>query len=217
MKKGDLVWGLAFVLICAFMLNPSSQKAFVAATSSLPYVMGFFKFAVLATMGELMAIRIITNDWSIPTSVVARAIIWGLLGVAIVLVFKIFAAGVSAAQSSGALPFEGNKFAFAFFTSSTMNLIFAPTMMAFHRFTDTYLDLKAEKGSAVGIREVTDRIDWYGFVSFVLVKTIPFFWIPAHTITFLLPPEFRVLAAAFLSIALGAILAFAKKEKPKAA
>ena len=52
-----------------------------------------------------------------------------------------------------------------------------------------------------------------GFVSFVLMKTIPIFWIPAHTITFLLPSEYRVLSAAFLSIALGAILAFAKKKK----
>jgi len=49
------------------------------------------------------------------------------------------------------------------------------------------------------------------------MKTIPMFWIPAHTITFLLPSEFRVLAAAFLSIALGAILAFAKKKKPQTA
>jgi hypothetical protein len=60
--------------------------------------------------------------------------------------------------------------------------------------------------------DVTSRIDWNGFVSFVVVKTIPFFWIPAHTITFLLPPEFRIIAAAFLSIALGIILSFAKKK-----
>jgi len=33
-------------------------------------------------------------------------------------------------------------------------------------------------------------------------------------VTFLLPPEFRVLMAAFLSIALGGILAFAKRKSP---
>jgi len=63
------------------------------------------------------------------------------------------------------------------------------------------------------LSDVVKRIDWDGFISFVLVKTIPIFWIPAHTITFLLPSEYRVLWAAFLSIALGAILAFAKKKK----
>ncbi|MCK7530557.1 MAG: Mpv17/PMP22 family protein [Marinilabiliales bacterium] len=41
----------------------------------------------------------------------------------------------------------------------------------------------------------------------VLKKTIPFFWIPAQTITFLLPPEFQILFAALLSTVLGVILA----------
>jgi hypothetical protein len=36
--------------------------------------------------------------------------------------------------------------------------------------------------------------------------------IPAHTITFFLSAEYRVLRAAFLSTALGAILAFAKSR-----
>jgi len=52
-----------------------------------------------------------------------------------------------------------------------------------------------------------------GFCDFVLLKTIPLFWIPAHTAVFLLPAEFRVVAAAFLSVALGGILAFAKKSR----
>jgi len=217
MKKGDLIWGLAFVLICAFLLNPSTQKSFIAITSAHPYIMGFVKFAILATMGELLAIRIVTADWNKPVGVISRAVIWGFLGMVIVLIFKVFAGGVISAQKSGALPFAGSAFAFAFFTSSIMNLVFAPTMMAFHRVTDTIIDLKAETGSNPDMKDVTDRIDWYGFVSFVVMKTIPFFWIPAHTITFLLPSEFRVLVAAFLSIALGAILAFAKKKQPKAA
>jgi hypothetical protein len=46
---------------------------------------------------------------------------------------------------------------------------------------------------------------------FVFKKTIPFFWIPAHTITFLLPPDVQVLFAALLGIALGTILAVAGK------
>jgi hypothetical protein len=66
------------------------------------------------------------------------------------------------------------------------------------------------------MRAVVDKIDFYGFISFVVLKTIPIFWIPAHTVTFLLPPEYRVLMAAFLSIALGGILAFAKR-KPREA
>jgi hypothetical protein len=46
----------------------------------------------------------------------------------------------------------------------------------------------------------------------VFKKTIPFFWYPAHTVTFLLPSEQRVLFAALLGIALGVLLALSSKK-----
>ena len=52
-------------------------------------------------------------------------------------------------------------------------------------------------------------MNWDVMWNFVFLKTIPLFWFPAHTITFLLPPDFQVLFAALLGIALGLILAFA--------
>jgi len=160
-----------------------------------------------------LARRIVTGDWNIPNGLLYRAFVWGLLGMVIVLIFSVFAAGIAGALANGFLPGGNSKFAFAFFVSFIMNLSFAPTMMAFHRVTDTFIDLKYEnKKGKVTLSDVVKRIDWDGFISFVLMRTIPIFWIPAHTITFLLPPEYRVLSAAFLSIALGAILAFAKKK-----
>ena len=87
--------------------------------------------------------------------------------------------------------------------------------MLVHRLTDTWLDLAGgalARIPSVGVAAVAGAIDWKGFLGFVLLKTIPLFWIPAHTVTFLLPPELRVLFAAFLSLALGAILAFAKRR-----
>jgi hypothetical protein len=130
-------------------------------------------------------------------------------------VFDIFAGGVAGAMRKGLLPGGDSRLAFAAFVSTTMNLTFAPAMMLFHRVTDTLIDLRhARPGTAVTLADVTGAIDWQGFVTFVLAKTIPVFWIPAHTITFLLPPEYRVLAAALLSIALGAILAYAKRQPP---
>ncbi|MEZ6853814.1 hypothetical protein [Halodesulfovibrio aestuarii] len=53
------------------------------------------------------------------------------------------------------------------------------------------------------------EIDWNIMWGLVLKKTIPFFWIPTHTITFLLPPDLRILFAAMLGLALNVILAFA--------
>lgn len=213
MKKGDIIWTAALTGIIAFLLSPTTHKVFVSFTTDYPYIAGFLKFAILATMGDLLAYRIVTSEWKIRKGFLFRAFIWGFLGMAIVLVFTIFGAGITAAMEEGVLPGTGYTIAFAFFTSAIMNLTFAPTMMGFHRLTDTYADLKFIKGRKnLKLNQVSDEIDWDNFISFVVLKTIPAFWIPAHTITFLLPPEYRVLMAAFLSIALGAILSFAKAK-----
>jgi len=214
LKKGDFIWLGVLGLIVFFLLVPQTHQVFVSMTQSHPYLMGFIKVFILATMGELLALRIITNVWRTPVGLFYRAVIWGFLGMSFVLIFDIFASGVMGALEKGLLPGEG-QFVFAFFTSAIMNIAFAPIMMAFHRITDTYLDLangKLSKLSNVKLSQVVGRIDWENFISFVIIKTVPIFWIPAHTITFLLPAEYRVLLAAFLSIALGAILAFAKKK-----
>jgi hypothetical protein len=207
-----LLWVLVIGLFAVILAVPASRELFLAATKAHPYLMGFVKFAILATMGELLAIRIATGDWAAPKGVVWRSIIWGLIGMLITLIFQIFAAGVTFAMSGGYLPGGDNAFLFAFFVSSIMNLTFAPTFMAAHRFTDTWLDLRYEGKRNIRAVDVTNRIDWNGFVTFVVMKTVPLFWIPAHTITFLLAPEYRVIMAAFLSVALGAILSFAKKK-----
>lgn len=214
MKKGDLFWVLALGAFIAFIIMPGTHEIFISVTKSYPLVGGFIKFAYLATLGELLAIRIVTGEWKKPPAILWRAFIWGFLGAIITIIFHVYATGVESALKVGMLPGNGLTIAFAFFTSFLMNGLFAPTFMAFHRCTDTYLDMKYGEGiSKPSLKEVINRIDWYGFISFVVLKTIPFFWIPAHTITFLLPPEYRILAAALLSIALGGILAFAKKKK----
>lgn len=214
MKKGDYLWLAGLSAFIAMLITPVTRGIFITFTTEHAYLGGFIKFFILATMGELLATRIVTMDWQIPKGLFYRALVWGFLGIVIVLTFNIFASGTAEALANGFLPGGNSKFAFAFFVSAIMNLSFAPTMMAFHRITDTYIDLRYENNSGeVNLSEVVKHIDWDGFVSFVLMKTIPLFWIPAHTITFLLPPEYRVLMAAFLSIALGTILAFAKKRK----
>lgn len=222
MKKGDLLWLGALGLVVVYLLGFTEQ--FNGLTKAFPYPMGFLKFFVLATMGELLAIRIVTGDYKKPVGLIWRAVVWGLFGMVFVFIFPLFAAGVKDAAAKGLLPkiiyAKGllGAFGFAFFTSMIMNLAFAPTFMALHRVTDTYIDMGNGNLSEIfkqKMNDVVGKIDWRGFVSFVVCKTLPFFWIPAHTITFLLPPEYRILMAAFLGIALGGILAFAKRRAVK--
>lgn len=218
MRKGDWIWGALLIGAIAVIATPWTHEWFLTATAAHPYVSGFIKFALLATMGEMLVVRLRDGAWRRAPGFVQRIAIWGFLGMTITLMFSVFSGGVLSALERGLLPGKGQALAFAFFTSALMNLTFAPTMMAFHRFTDTYLDLKYGCGEAAArpsVKAVVDAIDWQGFVGVVLFKTVPFFWIPAHTVTFLFPPAYRVLAAAFLSMALGLLLTLSKGKPPK--
>jgi len=214
MKAGDLLWGLGLGLAAAPLAVPATRQAFLQLTAAHPYLMGFAKFAVLATMGELLAGRIRAGGGSRPRCRLARAAVWGLIGMGIVLAFAVFAAGVAGAVAAGLLPAGRGAAArvlTAFFISLSMNLTFAPVFMAAHRLSDAYLGLWAQ-GRWPNLDELLAAVDWKDFFKIVLLLTIPAFWVPAHTLTFLLPPDFRVLTAALLSVALGAVLSLARRR-----
>jgi len=202
-----LLWILILVI-------PASRVMFIRFTDTYPYQGGFAKFAILASMGDLLGIRILKGEWTIPKGLFYKAAVWGIIGIMVTLMFTIYMGGTAAAQVSGKLPFKDSAIAQAFFGSAVMNVTFGPMMMVFHRFTDMYIDTRYEKkGGSVSLKELIDKNDWNSLVEFTWLKTCPFFWIPAHTIVFLLPSQYRVLVSAFLSIALGLLLALAKKEK----
>ena len=58
-------------------------------------------------------------------------------------------------------------------------------------------------------------VNWDVMWRLVLFRTVLFFWIPVHTITFLLPEAFRVLFAALLGAVLGLILAWAGSRQAR--
>lgn len=212
MKKGDYIWGGIILLIGIILLVEKTRDAFILFTDSYKLLGGFIKFAILSTMGEMLAQRLESKEWKFQSYFFTRAIIWGIIGIVITLMFTIFDAGVTRALEMKLLPGGESKFVFAFFTSAVMNLTFAPTFMFTHKITDTYLDMKYEGIKDISIKSIATRIDLNRFLSFVLGKTIPLFWIPAHTITFLIPGEYRVLFAASLSIALGVLLAIGNSK-----
>lgn len=211
MKKDYLISSLVlvFTILLVFVVT---RSFFLEFASEYKLLGGFVKFFFLATIGDFIGMRIRMKEWKIPTSILSKAFVWGFIGITIVLMFKIFPVGVIALQSSKILPFEGTAFFFALFVSVLMNFTFAPTMMAFHRVSDTYLELK-KTDRKITIGATIERINWRQFINFTVFKTIPFFWVPAHTITFLLPEEYRVIVAALLGIVLGIILGVFKNEK----
>ena len=105
----------------------------------------------------------------------------------------------------------------AFCISIAMNGIFAPVFMTFHKITDTHIlacggSLRALV-TPIPMTRIITHLNWDAQWNFVFKKTIPLFWVPAHTITFLLPSEARVLFAALLGVALGVLLAIAARMR----
>ncbi len=190
-------------------------KNFGDSVAAYPYVSGFLKVGLLATFGEMLKNRRRSGAWQTP-DLLARFVVWGLYGALFTLVFALFAKGVAALMGTPVWPFGqppaldhsfGNTLIFAFSTSLWMNLIFCYPMMLTHEWCNSVITARRLVGGAEFL-ESLDKQVWGGF----LLKTIVFFWIPAHTITFCLPPDFRVLMSAVLSLALGFLLTL--KPKP---
>ena len=186
-------------------------------------LMSFIKFFVLATLGELIGLRIKTGRYYYKGfGLFPRALVWGFLGITIYMAFAVFASGTPVLLEK--MGFENaysilnddlswKKVAVSFSIATILNLFYAPVLMTFHKITDTHIleNGGTMKGffSPIHFARILREINWEVQWNFVFKRTIPLFWIPAQTITFLLPEHYRVLFAAFLGIVLGVILGVA--------
>jgi hypothetical protein len=228
LKRADIFPVLFLSVIFApFILSDSVYDFYNRFYAGWPFLTSFIKFAILATTGELIGLRIRTGSYiKKGFGLLPRAIVWGFLGITIQAAFVIFARGVpqllsfAGVENAPALmegSFSAGKVAVAFSISALLNIFYAPVLMTVHRITDYHIEMTggSVKGlfSRINVNEILNGIDWNMLWGFVIKKTIPLFWIPAQTINFLMPEQFRVLIAAFYGIILGIILAFAARSK----
>jgi hypothetical protein len=227
LKKHDILFftGLALIFF-PFLASHKIYAFYTTFNHDHGFFTAFLKFAILATLGELIGLRIKTGFYyKSGFGVLPRAIVWGFLGLTIKYAFIIFASGTPAfleymGMKNAATIFHSvlslKKLIVSFTISAGLNLIYAPVMMTLHKITDTHILTTGGtiKGffTPIPVAEILKNLNWDVQWNFVFKKTIPFFWIPAHTITFLLPDDFRVLFAALLGIVLGIILAFANQK-----
>lgn len=229
MKRQDLYFAIVMLAIfLPFFLSPELYAWYKSFNAAHAMIMAFLKFGILATLGEMLGCRISTGDYTTPTfGVLPRMVVWGLLGMAISMAMTVFSNGIPAFISSmggenlvaafKADGFTWGKLVVALSISVMMNTFFAPVFMTFHKITDTHI---AENGGSIkalfrpiDMRRHIVELNWDRQWSFIFKKTIPLFWYPAHTITFMLPGEYRVLFAALLGVALGVILAIGARKK----
>ena len=218
---------LLAALFAPFIIFERAYVFYETFYSRFPFITSFIKFAILATAGEVIGLRIRTGSYIAKDfGLIPRAIVWGFLGMTIQASFIIFArgvpelltfAGLGDANAALAGPLSAGKIGVAFAISTLLNIFYAPVLMVTHKVTDTHITMNG--GTLAGffrtvrVREILDQTDWKMLWGFVLKKTIPLFWIPAQTINFLMPEKYRVLIAAIYGIILGIILAFSARSK----
>ncbi|TDT87053.1 hypothetical protein EDC59_110135 [Pseudodesulfovibrio indicus] len=219
LKYLDVVFAALFCALCALATFPVTAQAFKAWTLANPLLSSFIKFALLGTFGECLALRLYTGRYCVP-GLAPKMLMWGVNGVIIAMAFAVFTNGTGnlmqllgiPGSSAPASLFE--RCLWAFSVSVTFNLVFSPVFMLFHKLTDTHI---VHTGGRLGRFLSTppaparyfSEINWDIMWGFTFKKAIPFFLIPANTITFMLPPHLRILSAGIIGIGLGLILAAA--------
>ena len=212
MRKSDYLFLLVVVILfLPFLLSPELYAGYKAFYAAHGMVMSFLKFAILSMLGECLGLRISTGFYNrAGFGIIPRMVIWGILGIGINM-------GMTNAVEAMSGSFSLDKFWVALCISLGMNGIFAPVFMTFHKITDTHI---LQCGGSVKslltpipMTQIITHLNWDVQWNFVFKNTIPFFWVPAHTITFLLPEEARVLFAALLGVVLGILLAVAARKK----
>ncbi|MBR6310368.1 MAG: hypothetical protein IKR52_04120 [Paludibacteraceae bacterium] len=229
MKKTDIITIVVVLAVLGiFAFVPSALNWFENTTKEHGMVMSFFKFAILGTFGEMLALRIRKGVYyETGFGVLPKMLVWGVLGVVIASAMTIFKNGTIALLDGG-FHLDGRaaewfktdlcwgKVLVALCISVLMNTLFAPVFMTFHKITDIHIaetggTLKGFFSKVIPAQDIlANKINWNVQYGFVFKKTIPLFWYPAHTVTFLLPGTYQVVFAAFLGVVLGLILSIKK-------
>ena len=169
------------------------MNAYVIWVKANPLLSAALQFALLGTLGELLAASCVRRRPAFPFSArqfVLKVAAWAVLGVVIKYGFAGMKGFTHALVDGHFLPgFLGQGLGWAFALSLFTNLLFGPQMMAFHRVEDNLI--MGSRGFQ-GIQRA-----WW---------TLLWFWVPAHTITFCLPTEFQIGLAAVWGMVLGLIL-----------
>ena len=171
---------------------------YIGLVKANPITTAMVQFAVLGTLGDMASRWVVRRRVFMPFDTrltVLKMLEWALLAVCIKYAFTGFNGFVDILADHSLLPQLG-RFGRAFAISLSMNLQFGPFLVIAHRLLD----------NAVAGRRNWENLD-KGLLSLL------WFWVPAHTVTFMLPRELQIGLAAVWSLALGLILGFYNRPK----
>ena len=164
-----------------------------------PILSTIIQFAILGTIGEIISKWLQQKSFKYPFSfpmTLWKMVVWAMLGVGTKYAFKGFSGFVNAIIENGMWPeFQPGTFGYAFSLSALMNLQFGLFLVIMHRVLD---NLPEKQKNWKNLDKSMYSLLW--------------FWIPAHTVTFMVPSDLRIGLAALWSIALGLILGFFNRK-----
>ena len=175
------------------------METYITWVVNNPLLSAAIQFAILGTLGEVISFSIQQKRPAIPCTwlqLIGKLFAWAILGVIIKYGFAGMKGFTQALLDHQLIPAVfGSGIGWAFAVSVFTNILFGPQMMAFHRLEDNLI-----LGNK-GFQGITKA--WW---------TLIWFWIPAHSITFMLQPNLQIGLAAAWSLVLGLIMGFTKKK-----
>jgi len=166
---------------------------YVELVIKYPIYSAMVQFAILGTFGDIISKWMQQGKVFLPYKlpiVILKMLEWAVIAITIKYAFVGFQGFVDNLVGHQLLPDLG-LFGRAFTISVTMNLQYGLFLVIFHRFLD---NLIAKQNNWKNIDK--------GMLSLV------WFWIPAHTITFMLDKPYQIGLAAVWSVILGVILGY---------
>lgn len=167
---------------------------YVTFVRNYPFVSAMIQFAVLGTLGDYTSTRLSDSNFKLSNfKVLSKMLVWATLAVFIKIAFIGYEGFLAALVLNRILPevFFENDFLNALTRSVSMNLQFGVFLVLFHRLLDNV---------------VLQRKNWKNLNKAFL--SLLWFWIPAHTITFMVSKDYQIGLAALWSFALGLLLSF---------
>lgn len=172
--------------------------SYIEFVTSYPLISAMIQFALLGTLGDMIAKWLLKGQLFMPYSLVTlflKMIEWAVLAICIKYAFVGFQGFVDGLLAHEMIP-ELGLFGRAFAVSVSMNLQFGLLLVILHRYLD---NLVARENNWANIDKGMKSLVW--------------FWIPAHTITFMLDKPYQIGLAAIWSVVLGVILGYFNRQE----
>jgi len=177
------------------------MDTYITFVKTYPLISAMIQFAILGTLGDMIAKCLQKGQLFMPYSLLTlllKMLEWALLAICIKYAFVGFQGFVDVLEAHEMIP-ELGTFGRAFAVSVSMNLQFGLLLVILHRFLDNV---------------VAGESNWMNLDKGM--KSLVWFWIPAHTITFMLDKPYQIGLAALWSVVLGIILGYFNRQEKTA-